>query len=1244
VYLEAAAAAAAKVLDRTDLVIADLRLHEALVLQDGLARTVQTTVTTSEPLTASVQIFSQDPDDNGGAWTLHASASAMARASTPPSAGTEHTAAIQARCDEVIDGSAFYARVNAEGIDVGGSVRAIERVWRREGEVLAQLSIPPEIAGDHTFRLHPAVLDAAILTVGAAVSPPAGQNGDTVPALACIDRTVLVTSAAARIFSHVVVREQTAAGLVADLRLFDERGGDIASLEGIRIARAPKAALRRGLKPLTDPLLYDVKWRRVGTLAAAMPAGEFMPRPSALARDFHTRFEVLGTEHRLEEMDAVLPDLDRACGEYVVNAFTELGFGFRVGESGTVADLAERLRVAPRHRRLLSRLLLMLQQDGVLAFDGERWKVITVPQRGDPDGRCQELGRRHPAFIGQPRATAACGSRLGGVLKGEVDPLQLLFPNGSFELTEALYQHSPFAKAYNALMAELAAHVAAAVPEGRTLRCLEVGAGTGGTSAYVLPVLPADRTEYWYTDLSKLFLERAREKFGAHPFLRFGLFDVERDGVAQGFTAGSFDLILASNVVHATADLRVTLGNIKRLLAPGGLLILLEGTEEQRSVDLTFGLLEGWWRFVDRDVRPSYPLLSQRGWRTLLDGEGFSDVAVLPQEDARQAVIVAQRSREVSGASQDRAGRRQWVIVSDRNELASRLATVLAASSARVERVASPASDPDALAATLTALTGDVEVVCLEGHRDEAIADTGFDQLVSSLSSVAGTVRALTEAPREGRVRVWLATTGAQAPTAAGAEVRPLQAPLWGLGRVIALEHPEIWGGLIDLDPSLDVDACLSQLPLVVETAGSEDQVAVRDGVRYVPRLARASAEPRAPLVLRAEAGYLVTGGTGGLAVPLVRWMAEHGARHLVLASRSGLPATAATDGRESPIAGVVRELETKGVRVEVVACDVTDRDALGSVIRSFGAARPPLAGVMHAAAAMSGSAVRDLDPALLGSMLAAKVAGTRLLDQLTRGLDLDFFVTFSSTTALWGVAGLGHYAAANEFLDAWVWERAAAGLPALSVNWGTWDEMRLASEQDRRSFVQAGLLPLSSADALDRLGWLLAAGSRRKVVADVDWPTFKAVYQARRLRPFLSEVEAEGDGQVSRHADRDSVSRNRGEAGIVGRLRVAPAHERQEGLLTYLREQVAAVLELPSTDIPMNRGLLELGMDSLMSVELKKRLELGLEHPLPPTLTFKYPDIASMAAFIERDILDGAADHGGPGEPALAALEEGEI
>jgi acyl carrier protein len=303
------------------------------------------------------------------------------------------------------------------------------------------------------------------------------------------------------------------------------------------------------------------------------------------------------------------------------------------------------------------------------------------------------------------------------------------------------------------------------------------------------------------------------------------------------------------------------------------------------------------------------------------------------------------------------------------------------------------------------------------------------------------------------------------------------------------------------------------------------------------------------------------------------------------------------------------------------------------------------LRGIVHAAVAMSQCPLRELDEETLAGMLASKVAGTRNLLALGAGSTLDFVVLFSSTTALLGAGGLAHYAAANGYLDAAACERRAAGFPVTSVNWGTWDEMRVASAEDRRGFLDAGLRPMASARALEALGAVISAGIPQISVASIEWESLRSLYEARRRRPFLARLGSSGTKATSarpRGAKRD----------LPSRLSGAPANERKDIVLAFVQGEVARILGIQKPEgIDPDQGLFDMGLDSLMAVDLKSRLEAGVGQPLPSTLTFNYPSVGALTNFLLQDILwpasepvPAAAREAHPAEEAVASRTEADL
>ena len=263
-----------------------------------------------------------------------------------------------------------------------------------------------------------------------------------------------------------------------------------------------------------------------------------------------------------------------------------------------------------------------------------------------------ELGRDFSEFEATLTMTERCGARLSAVLTGQADPLQLLFPAGDLAAAEKLYQHSPSAQTFNPLVREAVQTSLAVWPAEQPIRILEVGGGTGATTAHLLPVLPLNRTHYVFTDLSPLFLARAKAKFADYQNLSFQLLNLEDDLSAQGFRPNSFDLIIASNVIHATSNVKQALVNVRRLLAPAGWLIMLEVTRPQRWFDVTFGLTDGWWRFRDYDLRTRYPLISRAQWKRVLLQAGFDRTLIVPEtgianEETEDHAMLIARAAEV---------------------------------------------------------------------------------------------------------------------------------------------------------------------------------------------------------------------------------------------------------------------------------------------------------------------------------------------------------------------------------------------------------------------------------------------------------------------------------------------------------------------------------------------------------------------------------------------------------------------
>ncbi|MEU2602699.1 type I polyketide synthase [Streptomyces hirsutus] len=479
-------------------------------------------------------------------------------------------------------------------------------------------------------------------------------------------------------------------------------------------------------------------------------------------------------------------------------------------------------------------------------------------------------------------------------------------------------------------------------------------------------------------------------------------------------------------------------------------------------------------------------------------------------------------------------------------------------------------------------------------------------------------VQALGDA--ELRAPLWCATRGAVSVGRDDRLTRPVQGTLWGLGRVIALEHPDRWGGLVDLPETLDARSG-ARLTAVLAGLDGEDQIAVRPTGIYGRRLTRAAPTADSPeRRWQGRGTALITGGTGGIGGRVARWMIERGAGHVVLTSRRG---------EDAPGAAALRaELEGLGARVTIAACDAADRDALTGVLAAI-PAEFPLASVFHAAGVADGDAsVESLTLEQLDALMRSKLTAALHLHELTRDLDLDAFVLFSSGAATWGSGGQPGYAAANAFLDALAEHRRAEGLTAASVAWGTWAEVGMATADEvHERLRRQGVMPMEPPLAIAALQRMLEDDDTALTVTLMDWERFTPSFTATRPSPLLAGIPEAGRAlSAGEEAPADDGSAT---PPLRKRLDALPTAERERALLEAVRAEASATLGHDAADaIPATRAFRDVGFDSVTAVELRNRLRAALGLPLPAALAFDHPTPAALARHIGSLLFGAAPGH----------------
>ncbi|MEB3360479.1 MAG: SDR family NAD(P)-dependent oxidoreductase [Synechococcales bacterium] len=863
------------------LALEAVTLHQALVL--NRPKTLQLLVFPPEGRRHRFEILSQAGSD----WVLHASGQMGAN----PTGAAADLTLLQSRCCEPISVEACYGRLAGQGVTYGDRFRAIERIWKGENEVLSQLRLPDALhptAADYQF--HPVLLDACLQSLAAVFldHPQAKTYLPAGMAQVYLQPGVGLSQNSDSLWCHAQVqsgeREAT-----ADLQIFLPDGQLFGTLQGLKLRPVPTDRVL-GSPPFQD-WLYQIDWQAQLLPNAPIPV-EFLPSPDAICRQVAPEFANLLNQPEVVAYQQLLPELEALSLAYMEGAIATLG---KLPPIFTPTELTQIWGIAPRHGRLFEYLLGKAEGRRQKAEGGVRSQESGVRSQ-NPKSKIQNLkskiqNLKSKILSAELPLLTRCGENLAAVLRGEVDPLTLLFPNGDLSDLTRLYESSVGAQVMNSLVQRVVA-VAIAQPR-RPIRILEIGAGTGGTTAHLLPHLRD--VEYVFTDVSPLLLAKAQARFRDYAFVHYRVLDIERSPTEQGFQQ-PFDLVIAANVLHATADLRQTLMQVRELLAPGGELILLESTQPLTWLDLIFGLTEGWWKFTDRDLRPHHPLLSAGQWQTLLEESGFTATILQPelfprrlgrapakpnetpssvgfqdsvgfhdvQPNLPQAVLVAQReSGKDKGPFAPAVGDRTIAVRPVVQQRQAETCLVFAENRAGAEVLAQALE------------TWSIHCVWVEwGDRDSqptpdtftlnplraedfrrlwqalATANTVPKKVVYLSSSAASLQPKMLERSHSGLLhlvqmladlsplpQLYLVTQGA----VHSSVVNPAQAPLWGLGRVIALEHPALRCRRLDLDPHTLPEQQMLDLAAELATEPGEEAVAYRQGQRWVARLDRVS-------------------------------------------------------------------------------------------------------------------------------------------------------------------------------------------------------------------------------------------------------------------------------------------------------------------------------------------------------------------------------------------------------------------
>ena len=848
-FVEMVLEAGVQLFDGKAFVIEDFEIRKPLILPDPPSGLLLELTYDLTERTFSIQ----SKFESGASWSTHVVGSMRGERTESSFA----TSAWETSTLPNVGLDTFYGHMADMGLRYGEEFRPIRELSAGTGKSSGRVSLGATIAPRAAeYPLHPVLFDGALQIFSAGAATIEGRTaGLRLPVR--FARILFLRSPGASSLVRAGVKQANDEFVEGGIELFDESGKPCVRIDGFR-AISVEGAKRTGKTGKGRDVTYHIAWENRPT--GPRPTS---PAPVALSRLHeaaqHALDEVLDMRGR-GNLDAASAAGDKLTAAQVASGLRDMGAGCTEDEIFT----AESLSVAESMHRsfeqlsdnLVSLKLLTKEQGGY-----QTTPEFTAAADTASELLSESLGK-YPGHLPEALLCGATCAELGPIMRGEKEAVQVLFTSGGADLLDQFYGDGLVTSPWLAAIGSAVAEAARQLPEGRGLRILEIGAGTGGLASQVLPLIERGVHSYVFSDVSAAFFPAARQKLAAYPEVEFHTFDLEKPGNEQEFDLGTFDIILGTNVIHAVSDVRVALRHINDLLAPGGSLLFVDVATPHLWLNAVFGLTSGWWRFTDRDLRPHHPLLEREQWQKVLSETGFSETASLSgliRSQGGESLIGLMARKPWSEpiatapAIVEAPAEKSWLVFADSFGLGENLASQLRLSGVRCRiahrGAAFKSEGVDAF--TLRAEAPEDWKQLLQSCTDEAPErfvflwsldeiDPGADMLgTDGLFHLTQAIEVIAPAAK---LHLDVITRGAQA-VGRDHSISLAQAPSVGLMRVIANEHNNFTCRGIDLPTEASAtDNALAWNELLQEDA--EREIAFRGEARYVRRITR-GLEPR---------------------------------------------------------------------------------------------------------------------------------------------------------------------------------------------------------------------------------------------------------------------------------------------------------------------------------------------------------------------------------------------------------------
>ncbi|OKP94761.1 hybrid non-ribosomal peptide synthetase/type I polyketide synthase [Paenibacillus sp. P32E] len=946
---------------------------------------------------------------------------------------------------------------------------------------------------------------------------------------------------------------------------------------------------------------------------------------------------------------------------FVANYFMQLFRGkglFCEAKGHTLDEICAAVSLDTKQVRLFRYILSLLVETGYVTLNGSEYEISARAETADVEAYFEECLIRFPGNQGTWRLLKHCLSHYEEVLSGAINPLQVLYPDGTSHFFKSFEDES---KSFGDLCGLMAVETIAQYIRSYSgkVRILEVGGGTGSLTQLLLPKIKDAQYEYTFTDIGNSQLIQARKQFeGEYPNLTYKLLDIGKQPSEQGFKHHSYDIIIAYNVIHATQDIRVSLLMLHTLLASKGILCSLELVKNRASTNLIWGLAEGWWAFKDVELRVHTPLIDHLRWEKALRDTNYEAVGSYPveresRELAETMLVIGQSSyypqayqdwtyeifwkqSELSPSSTRSSLRGNWLVFIDEYGIGDAVVQSLRSSGnsvytiSRGETFAQEQADWFVMNVTTNSdymrllhllqeqdvnISGIVHLWSLDiPYQDNSYTPEQIESAQELGSySLFHLAKALIALNVDHSIEIRIVTNRSQAVSIAE-EVYPAQAPIVGLAKVIPQENPRLQCYVTDLAiGQLSATQLAQQVVQEIRFNYEDSLVAYRDK-RIVPEMRRSDIDVIpdivTPITLRAGAVYILVGGAGKLGLQIGKHIASKANVTLIIVNRTSLPPKEEWNDwitrpgcslAEAAKMKAMLEIEGMGSTVAYYAADVSDPDQMETILHEVKHRYGPINGVIHSAMQQSFDpiAVKSFDNFRDG--MKAKLAGTVVLDVLVETENLEFFIMFSSLASIWGGATGSDYVASNSFLDAYSAYRRYKGKHALAINWYAFEGIT------GPGFI--GYMPI--AGGMQSFDAILSKDVNQMVIGQFDLEILQQWRPSLKIR-LSDDVFVGGEEHPNIHTPKGSaINRNDSSVVLTGK-EDGSAYKADELAVGQIWSEVLGYETLSLDD-----DFFALGGDSLLAIGIVTRLAKHASAAVTINDIFINPTIRQLAAII---------------------------